>query len=78
MHPRVNVAGLFWRPSVLGVPTPLPPDFSPPPEPTPVSVPSDALGEPLRSGAMYVSSRHGLVPVSVEGVRFMIDKEASR
>jgi hypothetical protein len=72
VRPERNVAGLFWRPSAPGE---APGEA---PREAPCVEQRDALGAPLRAGEMYVSSKHGLVPVSVEGVRFLIDKEAAR
>jgi hypothetical protein len=64
MKPERNVANLYWRPSTLNKP--------------PQMQQRDALGSPLVAGEVYLSSRHGLLPVTVEGLRWLIDKEASR
>jgi hypothetical protein len=66
IRPEMNVVGLYWR-EAPGHPLPTPTKKV-------NARDADALGEPLRAGEMYVSSKHGLIPVSVEGVRFLIDK----
>jgi hypothetical protein len=38
----------------------------------------DAMGEPLRSGEIYLSSRYGLIPVTVEGLRWILDRGPAR
>jgi hypothetical protein len=65
MRPEANVGGLYWRPSVQDARSSAPKNL-------------DALGAPMKAGEMYVSSRHGMIPVSVEGVRFLIDKEGEK
>ena len=66
--PSTDINGLYWRPAVQGEAR----------EACLASGQLDVLGQTLRSGEIYLSSRHGLIPVSVEGLRFMIDREARR
>jgi hypothetical protein len=66
--PDLNVNGLYWRRWLV------PPQR----EEAPRAKQHDVLGADLRAGEVYVSSRHGLIPVSVEGLRWIIDREGLR